>query len=269
MFSVLGPMALATEEGVPVQLSGFVPRATLGALVVHSGRVVPASQLLSWLWPAGQPPTARKMLQNAVSRIRRLLVTSDPDDRTALLTAPPGYLLRTPEDTIDLQGFRRMAAEGHRLLSTGDWDGAATALRAALSLWRAPILADLVDAGLFLPEATAIQNQWLVVYEDLFTAELARGRHAEIASELEAVYAANPMRERLCGQLMIARYRTGRLVEALSAFREVRDVLVEDQGIDPSPQLTVLHDMILRHDRRLGHSRLCHTLPVRERRAPA
>jgi DNA-binding SARP family transcriptional activator len=53
-------------------------------------------------------------------------------------------------------------------------------------------------------------------------AELALGRHAELIGELKALVAANPLRERLRGQLMLALYRAGRQGEALRVFQEGR-----------------------------------------------
>ena len=88
----------------------------------------------------------------------------------------------------------------------------------------------------------------LAALEQRIEAELATGRHAELVGELEARVAEHPLRERLCGQLMLALYRSGRQAEALDAFRHARESLVEDLGIEPDPELRRLHAAILRQD---------------------
>src|SRR6185437_10722812 len=76
-------------------------------------------------------------------------------------------------------------------------------------------------------------------------ADLARGRHAEVCAELEALVVAEPLRERLRGQLMLALYRSGRQAEALEAFQQARRVLVDELGIEPGRALRELQQAIL------------------------
>ena len=60
--------------------------------------------------------------------------------------------------------------------------------------------------------------------------------------------AEHPLRERLRGQLMLALYRTGRQADALDAYREARDTLVDELGIEPSRTLQELERAILQQD---------------------
>src|SRR5678816_2830204 len=63
----------------------------------------------------------------------------------------------------------------------------------------------------------------------------------------------HPLRERLRGQLMLALYRSGRQAEALEAYRQTRDLLAEQLGLDPGGELRDLERMILLQDRALEH----------------
>jgi len=93
------------------------------------------------------------------------------------------------------------------------------------------------------------------LFEDCIDAELACGRHRRVLSELQAAVAANPVRERLWAQRMTALYRAGRQPEALSAFREYRTYLADELGLDPSREITDLHEAILTRSEELDAAR--------------
>jgi DNA-binding SARP family transcriptional activator len=255
-FQVLGPLEVVVD-GRPVRLGGVKQRATLGFLLLHANRVIATSQLLRALWADEMPATARKMLQNAVSGIRRVIIPggagsdgagSDVADVTALLTHAPGYLLRVPLDSVDLVCFQRLAERGRAELAAGSWQSASGLLREALALWRGPALTDLVEAGIAWPELVVVENSRLAALEDCIEAELALGRHHEVVGELEALVGVSPPRERLCGHMMLALYRCGRQADALSVYRRTRSRLVEGLGLEPGRALRELEGAILNHD---------------------
>lgn len=247
-FHLLGSLEVLDDD-LPVPLGGVKQRAALGFLLLHANRVVATSKLLQALWPRDVPPTARKMLQNAVSGLRGVLTPhgSSSEGSALLLTHAPGYLLRVDPDSLDLSRFQQLTEQGRGELSAGNWSAAAKVLRKALGLWRGPVLADLAETGINWPELTAIKDWRLATQEDCFEAELACGRHYEIIGELESLIEVEPYRERLGGQLMLALYRCGRQVDALSVYRRTRAALVEELGLEPGRELQELERAILDH----------------------
>ena len=88
----------------------------------------------------------------------------------------------------------------------------------------------------------------LAAIELRIEAQLALGEHAQLAGELQALVREHPLRERLCGQLMLALYRDGRQAEALEAYRAARRRLVDEIGLEPGPELHDLERRILAQD---------------------
>nr|WP_285742504.1 BTAD domain-containing putative transcriptional regulator [Lentzea sp. NBRC 105346] len=225
-------------------LYGVKQRAVLGYLLLHAGEVVPVSRLLKVVWDGDAPPTARKMLQNAVSTLRGAL---SAESSALLLTQAPGYLLQVDPADLDVTAFQRLAERGRAELAAGEHEQAAKTLRDALGLWRGPALADLAERGVGWPELSALQDSKLAVYEDCFDAELARGGHQNVVGELEVLVETEPLRERLCAQLMRALYRCGRQVDALAVYRATRAALIEQLGVEPCRELQELERAILNH----------------------
>jgi DNA-binding SARP family transcriptional activator len=245
-FAVLGSIEV-TDDARPLELGGVKQRAILGYLVLNANKVVPTSRILKAMWNDNPPATARKMVQNAVSGIRRVLI-GQQDGLPALRTHPPGYELRVCTDDVDLFRFRALAKDGRQAIADGEPERGAELLRAALSLWRGPALADLVEAGYRWSELAAVEDERLSTLEDRLDAELVCGRHREITPELEVLTATEPLRERLCQQFMLALYRSGRQADALRVYRRTREALVDSLGLEPGRALQELQQRILGHD---------------------
>lgn len=247
-FILLGPLE-AVHHGKSVHLGGLHQRAALAYLLLHANRVVATSRLVHAIWGESAPATARKMLHNTVAGIRKLLVSHGAaQEQISLTTRVPGYLLRIHFDLVDLHRFECLVREGRAWLAHQSWDRAARALGEATALWQGPVLADLVEAGIDWPELAAVRSARLSAFEDLVDAEFALGRHHKMIDRLEAALAENPMRERICGQLMVALYHCSRQAEALMVYQRTRAALVEQVGLQPSPELRTLQQSILHHD---------------------
>lgn len=252
-FRLLGPLEVESSGGPPgslVDLGGHRQRAVLAYLLLQANQVVSTSQLLSALWADdGAPMTARKILQNAVWKLRGVLSRPPRAEHgPELLTRAPGYLLRVPPLHVDLLDYEQRVVTGRAALAAGEVEPARRSLGEALALWRGPVLSDLVEEGICWPELTALQNRRLDVMEDHFEAALACGRHQLVLPDLESLVAAEPLRERASGQLMVALYRCGRQAEALAVFGRVRTALVEGLGLEPGRELHRLQQAILTQD---------------------
>ena len=245
-FRLLGPVELRRGEH-PVPLGSVRQRALLAVLLLSANEVVPTERLIDALWGPHPPLTARQSLHNHVSALRKLLGHGQAP--AVLLTRDPGYLIEVEEERLDVARFRRLAERGSQALAA-DPATAAELLAAALALWRGPALADVVGMLGTGPAATAgeLEEARSVASEQRIEAELALGRHREVTSELERLVRAEPLREHLRGQLMLALYRCGRQAEALETYRDARQRLVSELGMEPSVGLQRLEQAILAQD---------------------
>ena len=229
-FRLLGPLEVIGDDGVPLPLGGKRPRALLTLLLLNPNEAVSTDRLIDGIWGEAPPESAPGALQVHVHALRKTL---GPD---RIVTRPPGYLVRVETGELDVERFERLAASGEP-----------DALREALAVWRGPALADLAYEPFAQIEAARLEESRLAALEARIEADLGRGRHTTLAGELDALVAANPHRERLQAQRMLALYRSGRQADALAAYREARAALGE-LGLEPSTELRALERRILEHD---------------------
>jgi predicted ATPase/DNA-binding SARP family transcriptional activator len=251
-FRILGPLeVLAGGESLP--LGGTKQRATLAVLLVHANEPVSNDRLIDSLWGSRPPATAKTALQGYITSLRRLLEPTRTKRAAAdvLVTTPAGYLLRVGDGALDRHAFEALAARGHEALAAGRFAEAAELTRSALELWRGPALAEFAYEAWAHAETERLAELRLASLEERIEAELELGRHGELVPELESIVAEHPLRERPRAQLMRALYRAGRQAEALEVYQQTRQVLVNELGIDPSPELRELEAAILRQDEKL------------------
>ena len=237
-FRVLGPLEVTGEDG-PITLGGPRQRAVLAHLLVRANQVVPADALIDQVWGEEPPNTARGTLQAYVSNLRKALGPDRIEGRS------PGYLLRAEPDEVDATRFELLLREGR---GANGQPGRAEILREALGLWRGPAFADLAAEPGLAGEIARLDELRTQAMEARLAADLDDGRHGEVIGELESLTRQMPLRERLWGSLVLALYRSGRQADALAAYQRARDVLAEELGVDPSPDLQRLHERILRQD---------------------
>ena len=246
-FRILGPLEVLDGERV-LDVGGGKQRSVLALLLLHANEVVSSDRLIDGLWPNEPPPSAAKIIQVHVSRLRKAL---DGAGEEVLLTRGHGYVLRIQPGQFDRDRFRGLLEEGRAALAADDPAKAAETLRDALALWRGPPLAEFAYDSFAQEEIAGLEELHLAALEERIEADLALGRHDAVVQELEQLVRRHPLRERLRGQLMLALYRAGRQAEALEVYRDARRTLVHEIGLEPSPTLQQLERAILGHDQRL------------------
>lgn len=235
-FGILGPLRVGSGAGERAVTAGR-DRIVLAVLLLNRGRISSVDELIDAVWAASPPVTARAQLQTCVSRLRRALLAD------VIITDPGGYGLRAGDDDLDAAVFTRLSTRARSIVER-DPDEARRLFRAALALWRGPALAG-IDSRPVRHAAAMLDEQHAVAIEDWVDLELTGGRERDLIAELAGLVERFPLRERLRGQLMLALYRAGRRADALAEYRRVRQLLREELGVDPGPQLQDLHQRIL------------------------
>ena len=247
---LLGPLEVVVDGEVH-RLPGAGERALLALLALQAGRVAPVDRLVDALWGEDLPTNPANALQLRVSKLRRALAAMG-GPAEAVVTRPPGYLLDAGLGKVDAARAAADVQSARELAAANDVASALDAYRRALDAWRGPALVEFGEAPWAVGEARRLEELQLAAAEERLALELEAGRHAEVLDEIEALVDAHPLREHPYGLLMLARYRVGRQADALEAYQQARDVLGEELGLDPSPELRELEAAILRQDEALA-----------------
>ncbi len=239
-FRILGPLEVVDQRG-SIPLGGPKQRTVLAHLLLRANRLVTADRLIDEVWGDEPPDAARSTLRTYVSHLRKALGSDRLEGSTQ------GYRLRAEPSEVDSLIFENLLEEARRL-GAKDPPLAVRVYEEALGLWRGPALDDLADQPSVAAEIPRLEELRMAATEERIAAELALGGHAELVPQLETLATRHPLRERLWGHLMMALYRSGRQGDALAAYRRAREMLADELGIDPSPELQRLQQQILRQD---------------------
>ncbi|GHB05016.1 AfsR/SARP family transcriptional regulator [Streptomyces termitum] len=248
---MLGPVR-AWRGDEPLATGSPQQRALLAALLLRGGRTATAAELIDALWGEEPPSQALAALRTYASRLRKVLGAD------VLVSESGGYALRAGD--LDLARARALAGEAEKLRAGGERTAARARLADALDLWEGEVLAS-VPGPYAEGQRTRLEEWRLTLLETRLDVDLEIGAHAEAVSELTALTAAHPLRERLRELLMLALYRGGRQAEALAVYADTRRLLADELGVDPTPELSRLQRRILQGDTELAR-------PVEEQ-APA
>ena len=239
---VLGPVE-AIVDSTAVALGAAKQRAVLAMLALSANRALSVDRLAEGLWGEHPPASAAKMVQVYVSQLRKLLGDG------AIVTRGRAYELQLAPGTVDAERFEDA-------LRNPEADA-----RAALRLWRGPALADVAEEPFAAAEIRRLDELRMGALEAAIEGDLRHGHYGRALTELEALLADNPLRERLHAHRMLALYHAGRQADALEAYRSARDTLVGELGLEPGPELRELHEAILRHDPGLQRPAMVQALP--------
>jgi predicted ATPase/DNA-binding SARP family transcriptional activator len=242
----LGP--LVVERGGE---SRRVPAGRLaGALalfVIHAGRRVGNDALVEAMWGADAAPRSASTMDSHVFRLRQVLEPGrrSGEPSTTLVREAHGHRLVVSTDQVDSLRFVRLAADGADLLAQGAPERALRRTREALTSWRGRPFGNAADEPWAAAAVGRLEELFGQVRETHIGALLATGAPDEALAELESALADHPLRERLWAHRMTAYRHSGRRADALRAYGQAREILVEELGIDPGPELRALHAALL------------------------
>ncbi len=242
-FRILGPIEVL-DDGVPVDLGAPKQRAVLAVLLLHANEVVSADRLVDLVWGEDPPRTAAHSVQIYISELRKAF----GGNGEVIVTRRPGYVLQTGTEAIDARRFERLVGEATSALRDGDEAGASAAAGSALGLWGGSPLADFTYDEFAQRDIERLTELHHRAVATLCEVHVSGGRPLEAVPMLRDAVRDDPLREESRRLLMLALFAGGRQAEALREFRDYRDTLADETGLDPSPDLLRLEEQILLRD---------------------
>jgi DNA-binding SARP family transcriptional activator len=241
---LFGPTTVVMPDGTTLtDFGGARPRHILAILAAAVGTTVSKDRLVDRLWEGTPPRTCTDTVESYIALLRRRIGVSS-GRKSPLATRSSGYLLDADQVAVDLDTFRalvRTAGDStpHEALDRTD---------SAVRLASGPLLASEPYAD------------WAVHERDRFRTEYVRAcnraasRALEVSRPHQAVEVArraigyDPMSETSWQFLIRGLTATGARSEALRAYLDLRQTLVQGLDTEPSPTSQALYASLLAED---------------------
>jgi DNA-binding SARP family transcriptional activator len=245
-FTLLGPLQVI-KDGRDCAPTAPKVLQLLALLLMRAGRLVHTDSIIHELWYDGPPASVRTTLQTYVYKLRKCIQQNDLAIVTGngLVTKPPGYILQVEPAQIDVLNFQELCRQGREALACRQYEQAAALFQSALALWSGPPMANVNCGPVLSPYGVDLQEQKRNALHLRIEAEIEAGTHRDVIGELRLLVAANPLDEELHGLLMRVLARSGRRLEAMSLYRDLRANLQEELGLEPCEELQRLHNDLL------------------------
>ena len=240
---MLGAVELVRGAADVVAIPGSNMRGLLAMLALEAGHPVSSERIINSLW-GERVADGTNVMHVTVSKLRRLL--ADVAGNEGIATGAGGYQLKIDRDAVDALRFEELIVRARQ--APEDPAVVAGLLREALALWRGPPLGGVPDTDAMGALRSRLEEMQREAVEDMVDAQLLLGEHRRLVAEVEALVAAEPLRERRWAQLIRALYGSGRQAEALRAFGRARERLIEEIGVEPGPELRRLEAAVLAQD---------------------
>ncbi|MGY0064003.1 BTAD domain-containing putative transcriptional regulator [Streptomyces sp. LZ34] len=241
-FRLLGSLQVHRGE-CKIPVTAAKQRSLIAALLLRANRPVSIDELAQSAWSDDVPRRMVSALRVYVMRLRQLL-----GEPRLIDTTSTGYVLRIPDQDLDLGRFESLAAQGLAASASGELDAAEASFDQALAEWRGPALADVESEFLHRVDVPQLHDRKLDIEAARNDVVLRKGGHRGLIAPLRQLTEQYPFREQISAQLMLALYRSGRRTEAMNAYGAVRGLLADRLGIDPGQEVESLYSAILSRD---------------------
>jgi DNA-binding SARP family transcriptional activator len=242
-FSLLGPVR-AWFAGDEVNVGSPQQRALLALLLLHLDEPITSEYAREALWDDPAPAAADGTIRTYIYRLRHLLTDVVGADRMAIRTISGGYQLSLSGAKVDAHEFHQHLADARGAMTARDPEAALREYYQCLALWRGVPIAGTYTTYFDL-ERDRLEQLRSDAVEECVTVAIGLGDHAKVVPILRKELNAQPLREKLWELLILALSKLDRRADALATYRDARQVLRTELGLEPTPNLQELHRHIL------------------------
>jgi DNA-binding SARP family transcriptional activator len=237
-------------NGVSVVPQGAKPRTVLALLALNAGHVVTSDVLMTELWDGNAPRSARTTLQTYILHIRKVFAHATELSLRGvadelLATHADGYRLTRRAGDSDLFRFDALTASASSAMANQRFAEAGRMWQGALAQWSGSAFGGVAPGPALESEIRRLEEARLRAMTLRIEADLRVGHADRVVSELASLTRRHPFNESFHAQYMRALSLTGRRVEALRAYQELRSILITELGLEPGVEIREVHQSIL------------------------
>ncbi|MEW2465081.1 BTAD domain-containing putative transcriptional regulator [Streptomyces sp. NPDC046994] len=247
---ILGPLRI-WRDGVELDAGPRQQSYLLAVLLARAGKPISTSELIDLIWAEDVPASAVNILQKYVGALRRLFEPLRPVREAGSFLHRRGnsYLFAAGPATLDLVAFRELVDAARAALTQHDHDVALDRYVGALGLWHGSAGDGIADGTTATTVFAALDNEFYDACTAAAELAVSMGQPERVLAALQLAASMAPFNEPVQAGLVGVLGATGRQAEALSVFRQARDRLADELGIDPGPALEDAQRRILTQPR--------------------